>query len=421
MKKNVSTLVIVIFLLIGVFGLTEPTRAADPIIIGAPYAMGFPHGVGPERCQRLAWEEINAKGGINVGGVMRPVKMVVMDSRDLEPGVPASESILTVEKLILGKKADFLIGGPGRSEVALATMDVFSRYKKIWLVATGCATPKYTARIAENYKKYKYCFRVSGNAINIISDEVKFYEHLRDKFNFNKVHLMAQDVGWARGSIKGLGAELEKRGFTITGSELYPTGSADFSVGLLKAKKAKVPILSVWMDMPETAVLVKQWYNMKIPALMTGFVAPAEHPDFWKATDGKGAYVMAYSVKAGHFPTDKLPGSMKFVKAHTEKYGFGPTGYSDTTSYVAPYILKDAIEKAGTLETEAVIKALEQVDLPGMPFGRMRFDKKHDLVHSEDATVGTVPATAQWVNGKPVIVYPTGVAAAPVELPPWMR
>jgi branched-chain amino acid transport system substrate-binding protein len=40
--------------------------------------------------------------------------------------VPVSEALLAVEKLILDKKADFLIGGPVRSEAALAAMPLLS-------------------------------------------------------------------------------------------------------------------------------------------------------------------------------------------------------------------------------------------------------------------------------------------------------
>ena len=42
----------------------------------------------------------------------------------LEPGVPVDDAIKAVEKLILQRKVDFLVGGPVRSEAALAVMDL---------------------------------------------------------------------------------------------------------------------------------------------------------------------------------------------------------------------------------------------------------------------------------------------------------
>jgi len=97
------------------------TYAAQPIVIGAPLSTAFLYGWDAEKGMRLAIEEINAKGGVNVKGVKRPFEMVVIDTRDLEPGVPVSEALLVVEKLILENKADFIVGGPVRSEAALVS------------------------------------------------------------------------------------------------------------------------------------------------------------------------------------------------------------------------------------------------------------------------------------------------------------
>ena len=79
----------------------------------------------------MAVEEINASGGVKVGDKKRPFQVEVIDTRDLEPGVPTSDALLALEKLILEKKADFIVGGPVRSEAALAAMPLLSKYKKI--------------------------------------------------------------------------------------------------------------------------------------------------------------------------------------------------------------------------------------------------------------------------------------------------
>ncbi|UCG06449.1 MAG: hypothetical protein JSV83_21500, partial [Desulfobacterales bacterium] len=84
--------------------------AEDPITIGAPLATSFLYGWDAERAISLAVEEINAAGGVKVGDSKRPFKVEVIDTRDLEPGVPVSEALLAVEKLILEKKADFILG-----------------------------------------------------------------------------------------------------------------------------------------------------------------------------------------------------------------------------------------------------------------------------------------------------------------------
>ena len=75
----------------------------------APLATSYLYGWDAERAIQLAVEEINAGGGVMVGGQKRPFKIETIDTRDLEPGVPVSEALLAVEKLILEKKADFIV------------------------------------------------------------------------------------------------------------------------------------------------------------------------------------------------------------------------------------------------------------------------------------------------------------------------
>ncbi|MGD8210441.1 MAG: ABC transporter substrate-binding protein, partial [Desulfobacterales bacterium] len=244
--------------------------AETPIIIGSPLSTAYLYGWDAERAIKLAIAEINADGGVNVGGEKRPFKVEVIDTRDLEPGVPVSEALLAVEKLILDKKADFIVGGPVRSEAALAAMPLLSKYKKVSILTTGVLTPKYHALVAKQYDKFKYCFRIHGEAKNLVGEMFANFTELKEKHGFNNLFIIAQDVSHARGAAKVMKAVAEKKGWNVTGVEIYPTGATDFSMGLLKAKNTQSEIINIWMDMPESAILLKQWYEMKIPALPFG-------------------------------------------------------------------------------------------------------------------------------------------------------
>ena len=130
--------------------------------------------------------------------------------------------------------------------------------------------------------------------------------------------------GAAANIIKSLA---EKKGWNVTGLEVYPTGATDFSMGLIKAKKANTEIINIWMDMPESAILLKQWYDMKIPALPFGStLAAAEQPGFWKATEGKGEYTLCNVVNAGNAPSDATPWTMKFYNAYAKRVDMGRAG-----------------------------------------------------------------------------------------------
>jgi branched-chain amino acid transport system substrate-binding protein len=396
--------------------------AETPIIIGSPLSTAYLYGWDAERAINLAIAEINADGGVNVGGEKRPFKVEVIDTRDLEPGVPVSEALLAVEKLILDKKADFIVGGPVRSEAALAAMPLLSKYKKVSILTTGVLTPKYHALVAKQYDKYKYCFRIHGEAKNLVGEMFANFTELKEKHGFNNLFIIAQDVSHARGAAKVMKAVAEKKGWNVTGVEIYPTGATDFSMGLLKAKKTQSEIINIWMDMPESAILLKQWYEMKIPALPFGStLAAAEQPGFWEATGGKGEYTLCNVVNAGNAPSEATPWTMKFYDAYTKMWDVEPEGLGTSSSYMAIYVLRDAIERAGSLDSDKVIAELEKTDVMGV-YGRLRFDpKSHQVIPATDPKEGAVGSILQWQDKKRVVVYPKSIATGSIQLPPWMK
>lgn len=335
---------------ITVFALSA--SAADPIVLGCPLSTAFLYGWDAKRAIRLAVEEINAQGGVDVGGEKRPLEVEVIDTRDLEPGLPVSEALLALEKLILEKKVDFIVGGTVRSEAALAAMSLLSKYKKISILSTGALTPKYHAMVAENYDKFKYCFRISGEAKWMVTGEIiPCLEQIGKNYDLNRLFIMVQDVAHGRVGGELIAKIMAGKGWTVIGEPaIYPTGTTDYSMGLIKAKKENAQVILIWMDMPETSILLKQWHDMKVPALPFGsIIAAAEQPGFWEATEGKGEYCLANVVNAGNAPSQTTPWTEKFVKAYEKKWGIEPEGYGISSSYMAVYTIKDAVERAGSL------------------------------------------------------------------------
>ncbi|OPY04336.1 MAG: Receptor family ligand binding region [Syntrophorhabdus sp. PtaB.Bin184] len=403
------------------FFLSGPVSAADPIVIGAPLATAFLYGWDAERGIKLAADEINAAGGVKVGNTKRPFKVEVIDTRDLEPGVPVSEALLGLEKLILEKKADFIIGGPVRSEAALAAMDILSKYKRISILTTGVLTPAYHKKVADNYAKYKYCFRNSSHVGVMMPEFLTLLEDMKKSYGFKTAAIMVQDVAHARAGGEAMEKALKGKGWTVMAPKIYPTGTTDYSVGLADAGKNNAQILFLWMDMPESTILLKQWADMKLKCIPIGFVNAAEQPGFMKASGGKGEYLIVNLVNGGNAPAKITPWTMKFVDAYKKKWGLEPEGYGTSSSYMAVYQLKDAIEKAGSTDSDKVITALENGDIMGV-YGRMRFDKKtHQIIPSLDPKEGAVTGIIQWQKGKRVQIFPPKVADAKVVLPPWMK
>ncbi len=99
MKTAHGKLMVALLITVLMGFLSGNALAEKPIVIGCPLSTAFLYGWDAERGATLAIEEINAQGGVDVGGEKRPFNIEVIDTRDLEPGVPVSEALLAVEKL----------------------------------------------------------------------------------------------------------------------------------------------------------------------------------------------------------------------------------------------------------------------------------------------------------------------------------
>jgi len=192
---------------------------------------------------------------------------------------------------------------------------------------------------------------------------------------------------------------LERDGFAVVGHEIYPTGNTAFTPGLLKSKRERAQVLFIWMDMPETVVLLKQWRDFRLESLPLGFMSAAEQPGCWKASNGSCEYTVVNAVNGGNAPAEITSWTVRFVDAYEKRWGLEPEGYGTSSSYMAVYALKDAIERAGTLDSDAVVKALEEIDLMGV-YGRIRFDPRP--TRSSPPPIPRRGRSAACSSGRPV-------------------
>ena len=425
MKSTILSTLLVLFMAITIIGVGGVSTAwagkkGAPIIVGAPVPRASAYGQNGERGMILAAEEINAAGGVNVGGVMRPLKLEIIDSRDEEPGVPTSEVLLAIEKLILQKKADVIAGGPCMSECGMAAMDIYARYKTIDIVSIGCYTPSWDKKFAKNPEKYKYSFRESGSVKWYIKESLDLLQKIKKEHGFNKMFISIDDSLMCRKAAGIVEKLAKKNGWEIVGIDKHPIGTTDYSVALGECKKSGAQVLFMWAYSPETSILLKQWADMEVPAIPIGFIGAAEDPGFWKATKGKGAYTIVTLSETGNVPTNVTPKAMQFYNAYKKRWGVPPRSTGCVSAYEAIYVLKDAIERAGTLDKNALITALEKTNLPAVR-GTIRFDKNHQIIYGYDPKTSVLGCWAQWQDGKRVCVFPEAVATGKIKIPPWLK
>ena len=395
-------------------------KKGEPIVVGAPVPRASAYGQNGERGMILAAEEINAAGGVKVNGVMRPLKLEIIDTRDEEPGVPTSAVLRAIEKLILQKDSDVIVGGPCMSECGMAAMDLYARYKIVDIVSIGCYTPSWDQKVAKNPEKYKYSFRASGSVKWYIKEALDLLSNINSKYGFNKLFVSIDDSLMCRKAAGIVEKLASKSGWDIVGRDKHPIGTTDYSSALTDCKKSGAQVMFMWAYSPETSILLKQWADMEIPALPIGFIGAAEDPGFWKATNGKCAYSVVTLSETGNVPSEATSRSMDFYNSFKKRWGVPPRSTGCVSAYEALYVLKDAVERAGSLEDDALIQALEKTNLPTVR-GTVRFDKNHQIVYGYDPKQSVLGCWVQWQNGKRVQIFPSVAATAGIKMPPWLK
>jgi len=413
-----------LFLIVLVFPvLIGSVHAQEPIVVGVPTSLGFVEGKESLSAVKMAVDEINAAGGVRMGTSKRYFKIESIDLRDAAPGVPVPEALLGLEKIILEKKPAALLVGPFRSEALIAGMDIIAKYK-VPLLGTIAMSPGSEKKIKEDPAKYKYVFRACLNAVHLVKFLSGTMALINKEFGFNKVYVMHQDVAWARATaelVKKL--YFDKTGWTVVGMESYPTGTSDFSSGLMKVRAQGAQVIMPVFDMPQSGTLVKQWNAMKVPATLSGFISPLAGSGAWNTFDGKigGAINTIFELGSG-IGTDKYPPSKAFYDNYRKKYGKEiQAGHGPAPSYESVYILKEAIERAAGLDPDKIVAELEKTDRTGV-MGRVKFDAGHQAVYGFDPAQTCVSTVFQWTDsGKRIIVFPETIAEGRIQLPKGLK
>lgn len=410
---------ILVILFLSVF-LTAPAvsnAGGKPIVVGVPSSLKTLESSEALNAIIMAAEEINAKGGVKVGDQMRPLKVESIDTRGGEPGVPISDALLAIEKLFLEKKPDAVVLGPFRSEVLLAAMDVYAKYNMVGI--NVAMTPKFVSKYKGDTDKYKHSFRML-NAKYVVGYLMKTFSKIKKDFGYNKVYIVVQDVLWAEAIGKGMQGWFKKQGWEVVGFDKYPTGAGDFSTTMIKAQSSGAQLLMPIFDMASSGNLVIQWKDMQVPALPVGFISPLMGSNaaktFGDAVDG----VINIVFQAGNIPLAKWEPAERFYNAYAKRWGKElQAGHMPAEAYDSVFILADAITRAGGLDPDKLIKAVEETDYSGV-IGRTRF-KDHEIVFGEDPKENALLTVYQWQNKKRVPVFPDSIAEGAIQKPAWMK
>ena len=290
-------------------------------------------GIGCHRGFVLAFEQINAEGGI----LGQQIELVTEDDQS-KPG----QSATAVRKLITQDKVLAILGDATSS----ATLEAapIAQADKIPMITPTATNPRIT-------KVGDFIFRVC------FLDEFQgrvLARFAREKLKAQRIFTLT-DVkqDYSVDLLKFFKDEFTKLGGTIVGEQSYSTGDIDFRAQLTPIRGARPDAVYVPGYYQEVALIVKQGRQI-------GLTMPFIGCDGWanQALIAIGGKAIDGCFFTNHFsPDDQAPVVKSFVAKYQEKYGSLPDTFS-ALGYDAARLLADAIRRNGALNPQAVRDAL---------------------------------------------------------------
>jgi branched-chain amino acid transport system substrate-binding protein len=372
-------------------------QAAEPLKIGAvgpktgPLAGGAAVTFWPN--VKLWAHDVNARGGINVGGEMRPVEIIEYDDQT-NPG----ETIKAVQRLATQDGADFILA-PYGTGFNIAAAPLFDRFG--YPMVTHTAITDQTEELAA---KFPDMFFTLGGAQGLVGSVVDILNELRDAGRIgNKVAMVNVADAFGIEMAEVARPLLKEAGYELVYDSSYPLGTQDLSPIVKGAKAAGPDAFLAWSYPPDTFGLTEQAMIEDLPVKVyytaVGTAFPAFGAKFGKAAEG------VLGAGGVHADGERFK---EYAARHEAVTGAKPDYWASAMVYSSFQILEQAIEAVGSTDRAAVAKYIHENEFDTV-IGKIRFDENNS--NPAYWTVG------QWQGGVFKGVRSTGrEGAVPVRL-----
>ena len=332
----------------------------------------------------MAAEEINAAGGVDIGGTMYDVKLVKVETKESTEGEDGSTGTANLQAVI--DDVDFCVGG-FRTEVHSVYREVAMDAQKIFM-SCGAGTDFLEFSVVTDYDKYKYWFRVTPYSSpflvksclkmtatigNILKATLAGYEdYVKDEFKLSnavdgklRVHIMMEDAAWCQGMITVAQYYLPLLGYTVTGTTLPSPTAADITTEMNAIKALNPHIIFTAFSGPVGAVYSATKADLGIPAVTIGINVPGQEIDHWDNTDGacEGEILLDTYPIGLAYNSKTVP----FVEDFIDRTGRYPV-YTAAT-YDAIKFVCSGMEATGSLDAEVLVPWIEDLDNAYSPTG----------------------------------------------------
>jgi len=290
---------------------------------------------------QFAEAEINKAGGV----MGRPLQIFVEDSAG-NPGTAVDKA----SRLLSQNKVDFLMGTVN-SAASLAVSQFANRHDKLF-VCTGGHVDSLTGKECKTTT-----FRTCSTTWMLTAGD---FETLYKKFG-KKWYFLTTDYAFGQSEQADYTTQLKKAGGTVVGGALVPVGTTDFSSYLIDVKAKSPDVLCLLLAGNDQVNCMKQiaQFGINKDIAVGGALFELEQAQALPEAARYGWWTMEW-----YWNQPNNPHVVDFVKRYTAAHkGEYPTARV-WFGFATTHAIRLAVEKAKSLETAKVVKAMEGLALP---------------------------------------------------------
>ncbi len=301
----------------------------------------------------LAMEEINANGGVL--------------GKKLEPVVEDPQSMVQVfndkaKKLLLEDQVVAVLGCY-TSASRQSVLPVFEQYNGLLLYPT----------LYEAQECSKNCF-YTGAVPNQQLDD--FVPWIINELGRKKFYLIGANYIYPKETNREVKALLQKYGGEHVAEEYSPLGHTEFSTNINKIAASGCDVVFSTLVGDQVIAFYKQFRQFGVTADILPICTPITTEQEIAAMGAENA--LGHYTSFNYFQSVDTPENRTFVESYKAKYGANEvTNAVMEAAYFQTYLLAQAIESAGTTDTDALIFE----GLPGQEFvapqGKVKIDEKN--------------------------------------------
>ncbi|GAB3246367.1 ABC transporter substrate-binding protein [Chitinimonas naiadis] len=347
-------------LLAAMIAMSGSAFAADSIKIAltGPFSGGSaPMGVSTRDGAKLAIQEINAAGGVSIGGKKLTIEIVERDDEAKnERGALVAQEISSMNDVVA-------VVGTANTGVVLAGDKFYQQAKKLRIISVAAGTAAMGQWIKEGNvvpKGELYMFRFSAN--DGVQSETILEEAIKRR-GLKKIAILADDTNYGVSGRDDLLSRVKNMpGVEVVTVEKFSIGSKDMTAQLLKAKMSGAQGLFVVGIGPELAAIATGMNKLgfKVPMLGSWTLSMGNF------LDNAGPAANGAMMPQTFIQEDYTPRAKTFIKNYQAAYKVDriPSPVSAAQGYDSIKLLAAALEQAGSTDSKAVKDALENLQKP---------------------------------------------------------